>query len=500
MLHRGGTVRRADEPRAPAPQPAAPPVQELLALQHAAGNAAVARLLARQAGPALRTALNSELRTEAAAGGFSAILELDGPTQSIALPIATWAEKASTEFKHLPVYLEDVVSGNRAVVTILYDAEVADVKAAFTTREVDGITVEVRLEAKSAAEMSVPAAEKAKRVHGGVIVGGGESVTAHESASATDKVMGSVASAEGTFATVEGSDKGVFTWGQGQWTVTSGELQRVLAFVKGRRPDLFERYWGPTGLDVGTGSNPDFVVGGRPKASGEATMMALFRPSIERVTYWASVFAAAGNDPQIQRLQREFMRDEVESLLDTKVGGHAPSDALDTRGQAFYYSMDKNLPSVAVTAFTAATASLPAAGAITDAQKAAASGRLEAAFRASSVVAFSKDDHHIIAFWGEGGRTRAVQQADTRIAEKEALAAAIAKAKAEGTDPPADDHDAWSIDDWKAQKARMQARESRYQKTRADIDTALARRDVEPDVPDGLFRDEPAHSPFTLTP
>jgi hypothetical protein len=471
-------------------------VQDLLALQHTAGNAAVTRLLARQpAGPALRTALDSKLRTEARGRGFGAILELEGPTQSFALPVATWTEKASTEFKHLPVHLEDVVSGKRAVVTILYDPNVADVTPAFATREIDGITVDVRLERKSAAEMSVPAAEKAKRVHGGVIVGGGESVTAHESGSTTDKVMGSVASAEGTFATVEGSDKGVFTWGQGQWTVTAGELQRVLAFIKGRRPDLFERYWGPAGLDVGTGSNPDFIVGGRRKPRDENTMMTVFRPSIDRVTYWASVFAAAGNDPQIQRLQREFMRHEVESLLATKVGGHAPSDALDTRGQAFYYSMQKNLPAVAAAAFKAATASLPATGPITDAQKTAASGRLEQAFRTSSVVAHSKDDHHIIAFWGEGGRTLAVKQANDRIAEKEALA----KANAEGQDVP-DDHDPWSIEDWKAHKTRMQGRESRYQKTRADIDAALARREVEPDVPEGVFRDESAKSPFTLTP
>lgn len=501
MVRRAGTVRREDEPHAPEPQPAPPPVHELLALQHTAGNAAVARLLARQpAGPELRTALDSQVRTEARGSGFAAILQLEGPTQSIALPVASWTEKADTEFKHLPVYLEDVVSGSRAVVTVRYDPEVADVTAAFTAQEVDGIRVEVRLDAKSAAEMSVPAAEKAKRVHGGVIVGGGESVTAHEGGSAIDKVMGSVASAEGTFATVEGSDKGVFTWGQGQWTVTSGELQRLMAFIKGSRPDLFERYWAPAGLDVGTGSNPDFIVGGRPKAKTEAAMMAVFRPSIERVTYWASVFAAAGNDPQIQRLQRQFMRDEVEDLLDTKVGGHTPSDALDTRGQAFFYSMDKNLPRVAESAFKTATASLPATGA-TDAQKTAATGRLEESFRTSSVVAFSKDDHNIIAFWGEGGRTRAVAQADERIAAKDALAKAIAKAKAEGKDPPADDVDAWSIDDWKAHKTRMQARESRYQKTRADIDTALARRDVEPDVPDGLFREEePAQSPFSLTP
>jgi hypothetical protein len=502
MLCRGRREREpADEPRAPAPQPAAPAVQELLALQHAAGNAAVTRLLARQpAGPALRTALNSQLRTEAKGGGFGAVLELDGPTQSFALPVASWTERASTEFKHLPVYLEDVVSWPQAVVTIQYDPDIADVTPAFRTREVDGIQVEVRLEPKSEAEMSVPAAEKAKRVHGGVVVGGGESVTAHESASTTDKVMGSVASAEGTFATVEGSDKGVFTWGQGQWTVTAGELQRVLAFIKERRPDLFERYWGLTGLDVGTGSNPEFIVGGRAKPHDEATMMALFRPSIDRVTYWASVFAAAGNDPQIQRLQREFMRDEVESLLDTKVGAHAPSDALDTRGQAFFYSMEKNAPAVATVAFKTATASLPATGAITDAQKTAASGRLEEAFRNSSVVARSKDDHHIIAFWGEGGRKLAVQQAEDRIAEKEALAKAIEKAKAEGTEPPAPDPDPWTIEDWKAQKARMQVRESRYQKTRADIDAALARREVEPDVPDGVFGDEPASHPFTLTP
>ena len=78
--------------------------------------------------------------------------------------------------------------------------------------------------------------------------------------SATDKIMGSIASAEGGFASVEGNDAGVLTWGQGQWTVTAGELQKVLAFIKDRRRDLFDKYWGSGDLDV---DGKDFVHDGK---------------------------------------------------------------------------------------------------------------------------------------------------------------------------------------------------------------------------------------------
>ena len=71
-----------------------------------------------------------------------------------------------------------------------------------------------------------------------------ERITQHSS-TPEDRIVSALASAEGGFATVEASDAGVFTWGaRGQWIVASGaELQKVLSFIKARRPDLFDRYW-----------------------------------------------------------------------------------------------------------------------------------------------------------------------------------------------------------------------------------------------------------------
>lgn len=48
---------------------------------------------------------------------------------------------------------------------------------------------------------------------------------------------------KGRFVTIEASDAGVFTGGQGQWIAASGAaLQKVLALIKSRRSDLFDRY------------------------------------------------------------------------------------------------------------------------------------------------------------------------------------------------------------------------------------------------------------------
>ena len=305
-------------------------------------------------------------------------------------------------------------------------------------------------------------------------VDGKENVSKHSGASATDKVMGSIASAEGGFASVEGADAGVLTWGQGQWTVTAGELQKVLAFIKERRRDLFDRYWGQGELDV---EGKNFVHDGKRWGPSKKSMMELFRPNLETITAWANLFGQAGMDPQVQRLQREYLRGEVHETLGKKLGGHTPESVLDTRGQAYFYSMDKNLPSVARSSFLAAlqAAALPEGGEVSDEQKTKVSDALGELFRTSSVVAFDNAKHHVIGFWGEGGRKRGLDQADAAIAA--------------GGDAT------WTVAQWKRQHDRMAARESRYTKTRADIDKAISHQEIEPDVPVGVFSSDPPPMP-----
>src|SRR4051812_7862704 len=439
------------------------PTAAVLSLQRTAGNQAVTSRLAREGAPQLRTALDSKLVVSPAGSGYSAALQFG--EQSVA--VASYAPKGDTPLNRLPVYLEDIVSGNEAVVNVRYDPAAADVKAAFQTREVDGVRITVRLQPQSVEAMTVTSAPAAKQVGAdGANVDGRENVQAHSGAGATDKIMGSIASAEGGFASVEGSDAGVLTWGQGQWTVTAGELQKVLLFIKDRRRDLFDKYWGSADLDV---DGKDFVHDGKKWGPAKKTMMELFRPNLETITAWANRFGQAGMDPQIQRLQREYLRGEVHETLGKNIAGHTPETVLDTRGQAYFYSMDKNLPAGARANFKAALAqvALPEGAQVGDELKTQVSDALGELFRTSSVVAFDNTKHHIIAFWGEGGRTRALGQADAAI-----------EAGGDAT---------WTVAQWQRHRERMAARVSRYSKTRSDIDKAIAHQDVEPDVPAGAF-------------
>src|SRR5262249_46029585 len=151
----------------------------------------------------------------------------------------------------LPVYLEDIKNGAEDIVTVRYDPAAADVKAAFAIQDVHGVKVTVRLVPSTPDQLTVANAPAAHQVGSdGMVVDGKENVQQPSGANATDRVMGSIASAEGGFASTEGADAGVLTWGQGQWTVTAGELQKVLLFIKDRRRDLFDRYWLNADLDV----------------------------------------------------------------------------------------------------------------------------------------------------------------------------------------------------------------------------------------------------------
>ena len=110
--------------------------------------------------------------------------------------------------------------------------------------------------------------------------------------------------------------------------------------------------------------------------------------------------------------------------------------------------MDKNLPAGARANFKAALkdAGSPRRREISAEQKTAVSDALGELFRTSCVVAFDNAKHHVIAFWGEGGRTRALEQADAAI-----------EAGGDAT---------WSVAQWRRHRERMAARVSRYTKTR----------------------------------
>ena len=416
--------------------------------------------------PRLRTALDSRVRVSGTPEQYTIVLDLDTPAGGQSLAVADYRLIASTPLRRLPVLIEDIVTADRAVVRIWRDPAAAVITPRFRTTEAAGRHVDVQILDTVADELQAAAAPPVRAVRDGVIVDGRENVTEHSSGSEIDKIVGSIAPAEGGFASVEGADRGVFTWGQGQWTVTGGELQKVMEFIKFNRQDLFDRYWGFAGLDISAGAQPVFSYGGRRYETGPEPMATLFRSDPARLRTFAEIFAQAGMDPQIQRLQREYMRREVTQLLSTPVEGHVPGEVLNTRGKAFYYSMNVNGPQFALQAFRAAIreTSLPAGAQVTDAVRARISAALEAYFSNSGVVAWDKNRHHILGFWGERGRRQALDLADQHI-----------QAPIPG--------DVWSTTDWTTYRERMTRRESRYQKTASEITRALAHGRTEPDVP-----------------
>jgi hypothetical protein len=409
----------------------------------------------------LQTALDSEIKVSKSGNAYQIALHLAKSGQTI--DIGQYEAIASDpSMRELPIYIEDIVTDDRALVRIKYDA--ARVK--FTQHAADDTTspqqLRIQATAVAAEELKIAAGPKARKAAGGYVAEGTEKVTSHSGGGELDKVMGAVASAEGGFASTEGSDAGIFTWGQGQWTAGANLLQPMLGFIKAQRQDLFDRYFGAVELDV---QGTTFYWKGKPY-DGKKKLGELFHGSDEQNKRFVDAFSQAGQDPQIQRLQREYQRQETHDKLNETIAGHVPDQWLNTRGKAFYYSMWVNAPAYSSAFFKeaisskAGTAKEPTPELID-----AVSKSLEDQFKDSGVIAMDAKKHNIIAFWGDRGREKAIAEADKHIA-----------------DPSLDT--VWDKARWQKHKEAMQKRESRYEKTKADIDKALKKQTVEPDVPD----------------
>ena len=409
----------------------------------------------------LQTALDSKVTVGKVGNAYVIALHLARSGQTV--DIGQYEAIASDpSLRELPIYIEDIVTDDRALVRIKYDAE----RVKFTQHAADEKTgpqqLVIQATAVPAEDLKIAAGPKARKAAGGYVAEGTEKVTSHASGSELDKVMGAVASAEGGFASTEGSDAGIFTWGQGQWTVGANLLQPMLGFIKAQRQDLFDRYFGAAELDV---KGTTLYWKGKPY-DGKKQLNELFHGSDEQNKRFVDVFSQAGQDPQIQRLQREYQREETRDKLNEAVGGHVPDQWLNTRGKAFYYSMWVNAPAYSSSSFKEAiSAKAGSAKEPTPELIDAVSQSLEDQFKDSGVIAMDAKKHNIIAFWGERGRQKALDQADKHIA-----------------DPSLDT--VWTKERWQKHKEAMQKRESRYQKTKADIDKALKKQSVEPDIPE----------------
>lgn len=479
----------------------------LLRLQGRAGNAAVQRLLAVQRAPKLRTAQDSRLRVAptGALGEYAVTLEAGG----VGHPVATMAITACTEADQLPVHIEDFVdtATNRAWVVFTYVPTLARVSLPTATFTAGALSVQVQVRRAAASDLAVSSAV----LRGHSRSAPGETVRGHLGASEVDSILAAVVSAEGGFGTTQTYDRAVLTWGQGQWTAHSGTLQKALRFIIDRRPDLWTRYFAAHLLDVENAASPRFVHDGTPVPTTVPALARVFRPNPATSRRWVSTFSQFGLDPQVQRLQREYLRGEVRRDLAKTHAGNSPGDWLTTRGKALFFSMRVNLPAVAFSTFTQSVATAggghtgtPVPAAI----KNAVSTELENRFRNSGVrahqsrrgtgvadgAAVTIPRHHTIGFWGETGRANAVADCTTAIGGFVGGMRTVQVGGAAVRDP-------WTLQQWQNHQARMQARQSRYQKTAGDVGAALTRTDVEPDVPEEVLNPPPwEETPTQSTP
>jgi N-acetyl-anhydromuramyl-L-alanine amidase AmpD len=146
-----------------------------------------------------------------------------------------------------------------------------------------------------------------------------------------DLAIFATAAAEGKHDTVNLYDKGIVSWGVMQWSLHAGSLQRMLAWTKGRlTEDGRAERWASLfpGLDVrGTGSDATIVADGRAiPTSDNAGLRMTFRGRADRqadeavACRWVRVFALAGREPLLVRLQTEYARLEVDRALDIQLG------------------------------------------------------------------------------------------------------------------------------------------------------------------------------------
>lgn len=430
---------------------------------------------------ALRSSLDSRVQVHMAGTGQYDVLVRGLAGEPVKVASLSLHQSYVAAAQSLPFYLEDLVTEDRALVRVRYDARHVQLQVLNTDSFQDGTLVQVEGIPAAMEQLQVPKAPRLFRHGQGHLTSGSETVARHHDASGVDLAMGSIAEAEGGFASTEGSDGGVFTWGQGQWTVTEGEsnLQDVLNFIKARRPDLFAHYFSSHGLDL---HGRAFRFQGTEYPFSRPRLVELFCSSPERNRQLVQLFAQAGTDPQIQRLQRQFLRHEVEETLSKPVKrggeGHSPTKWLTPRALALYYSMYKNLPGPAQRNLLGA---ISAAGGgadseVTQEQRERASQALEELFHNSSIKAPDpQNEGRWYAFWGEKGRADAIAQADARRTE---LRAQLAQTK----DATARKRLTALIGDWSKHRTDLENRKSRYQKTVKSLEEQHIEEPLPPDA------------------
>lgn len=141
-------------------------------------------------------------------------------------------------------------------------------------------------------------------------------------------------SLEGGFDSVNMYDRGVLSWGVMQWTAHTGSLAHSLLFIKRRlwatkRKVIWDKMFVAYGLDV----DPEGISVYGKRVTDPDSARLVFRGSTipgnydpVLVTRWATIFARAGRQPEIQELQEEYAGHIVDSVLQKRLAlpYHAP--------------------------------------------------------------------------------------------------------------------------------------------------------------------------------
>jgi hypothetical protein len=137
----------------------------------------------------------------------------------------------------------------------------------------------------------------------------------------------------GSFDKVQMYDKGILSWGIKQWTLHRGSLQKLLAFIKMRLAETGQASWTDLfpNLDIQSGK---IVVHGTPYAtpendddSADLALRRVFRGNThpgefdkDTMDRWLVIFAWAGRNPAIQKLQFEYAKKSLLDNLNSSLG------------------------------------------------------------------------------------------------------------------------------------------------------------------------------------
>lgn len=145
-----------------------------------------------------------------------------------------------------------------------------------------------------------------------------------------DIILGATAAAEGGYDTVNMYDRGILSWGILQWTFHAGSLQNALAYIKQRLAEIGQiSLWSKLfpDLDIRKRRRKNQLFYQGKPVIGQKQLRLLFRGTTspgkynkEKAERWARIFALAGRNPTIQKLQRKYARKRVDDVFNQHLG------------------------------------------------------------------------------------------------------------------------------------------------------------------------------------